>query len=427
MESRSASAQAMGTEAPVLVRPGTGTDRQSSPIYLDHHATTPCDPRVAKAMLPYLEERFGNPGSRLHAYGWEAERAVDEARARVASLLGAEPDEVVFTSGATESNNLALMGALQACRQPRRHVVTTAIEHKSVLEPVRWLERQGCEVTVLRVPPDGRVLAEHVRAALRPHTVLVSVMHANNETGVVNDVAGIGQVCREHGALFHTDAAQTFGKLALDVRALGVDLLSLSGHKVYAPKGIGALYVGPRAAHGRLAPQLLGGGQEGGLRAGTLPVHQLAALGRACEIAQAEMHEEAARLLRLRTRLLTSLRERLSGLHVNGDLEHRLAGNLHVSFEDVDGEVLIERLQHHVAFSTGSACMSTSLHPSHVLLAMGVSEDLANTSLRLGLGRFTTEEQVDLAAEHILRAVAGARLPPPRIAPRPPSEEPGRE
>ncbi|RKH38075.1 cysteine desulfurase family protein, partial [Corallococcus sicarius] len=413
MESRRASAQLMATD--VHTPPGTGVNsvRPPGPIYLDHHATTPCDPRVARAMLPYLEEQFGNPGSRLHAYGWEAERAVDEARARVAALLGAEPDEVVFTSGATESNNLALLGILQACRQPRRHVVTTAIEHKSVLEPARWLERQGCEVTVLRVPSDGRVLAEHVRAALRPHTVLVSVMHANNETGVINDVAGIGQVCREHGALFHTDAAQTFGKLPLDARALGVDLLSLSGHKVYAPKGIGALYVGPRAAHGRLAPLLLGGGQEGGLRAGTLPVHQLAALGRACEIAGAEMHAEGARLLRLRTRLLTSLRERISGLHVTGSLDHRLAGNLHLGFEDVDGEVLIERLQHHVAFSTGSACMSTSLHPSHVLLALGVSEDLANASLRLGLGRFTTEEQVDAAAEHIVRAVEGAHLPSP--------------
>ncbi|RKH06586.1 cysteine desulfurase, partial [Corallococcus sp. CA053C] len=418
MESRTAAAQRLAAGRPTSAGAVTGAVRPPGPIYLDHHATTPCDPRVARAMLPYLEERFGNPGSRLHAYGWEAERAVDEARAHVASLLGAEPDEVVFTSGATESNNLALLGLLQACRQPRRHVVTTAIEHKSVLEPVRWLERQGCEVTVLRVPPDGRVLAEHVRAALRPHTVLVSVMHANNETGVINDVAGIGQACREQGALFHTDAAQTFGKLPLDVRALGVDLLSLSGHKVYAPKGIGALYVGPRAAHGRLAPLLLGGGQEGGLRAGTLPVHQLAALGRACEIAAEEMHAEGARLLRLRTRLLTSLREQLAGgLHVNGDLDHRLAGNLHVSFEDVDGEVLIERLQHHVAFSTGSACMSTSLHPSHVLLAMGVSEDLANTSLRLGLGRFTTEEQVDAAAEHIVRAVTGARIPSPCIPP----------
>ncbi|WP_191265432.1 cysteine desulfurase family protein [Comamonas sp. JC664] len=396
--------------------------RVRGPIYLDHHATTPCDPRVAEAMLPYLVERFGNSGSRLHAYGWEAEGAVDTARARVAGLLGAERDEVVFTSGATESNNLALLGVFQACRQPRRHVVTTAIEHKSVLEPVRWMERQGCEVTVLRVPRDGRVREEHVRAALRPHTLLVSVMHANNETGVLNDVAAIGRLCREQGPLFHTDAAQTCGKLPLDVRALQVDLLSLSGHKLYAPKGIGALYVGARASRGRLAPLLLGGGQEGGMRAGTLPVHQLVALGAACEFAMAEMQEEGIRLLRLRTRLLDALRGRLPGVHVNGDLDHRLSGNLNVSFEDVDGELLIERLQHHVAFSTGSACMSSSLRPSHVLLALGVSEDLANASLRLGLGRFTTQEEVDATAEHIVRAVEEARLPstrgnaaPPRV------------
>ncbi|MCP3140293.1 cysteine desulfurase family protein [Pyxidicoccus xibeiensis] len=388
--------------------------RVRGPIYLDHHATTPCDPRVVEAMLPYLVERFGSAGSRLHAYGWEAAGAVDTARARVASLLKAQHDEVVFTSGATESNNLALLGVLQACRQPRRHVVTTAIEHKSVLEPVRWLERQGCEVTVLKVPPDGRVREEHVRAVLRPYTVLVSVMHANNETGVLNDVAAIGRLCQEHGALFHTDAAQTCGKCPLDVRALHVDLLSLSGHKLYAPKGIGALYVGPRASHGRLSPLLLGGGQESGLRAGTLPVHQLVALGEACELAAAELLEEGTRLLRLRTRLLAALTERLPGLHVNGDLDHRLPGNLNVSFEDVDGELLIERLQHHVAFSTCSACMSGNLRPSHVLLAMGVSEDLAHASLRLGLGRFTTQEEVDAAADHIVRAVIEARLPSAR-------------
>ncbi|MBJ6763626.1 cysteine desulfurase [Myxococcaceae bacterium JPH2] len=401
----------MGSGAPATARAEVSALRTPAPIYLDHHATTPCDARVAEAMWPFLVECFGNPASRLHAYGWEAERAVDEARARVAELLGAESDEIVFTSGATESNNLALLGVPQASRAPRRHVVTTAVEHKSVLEPVRWLERQGCEVTVLRVPSDGRVRAEHVQAVLRPHTVLVSVMHANNETGVLNDIAAIGALCQEHGALLHTDAAQTAGKVPVKPRELGVDLLSLSGHKFYAPKGVGALYVGPRAAHGRLAPQVHGGGQEGGLRAGTLPVHQLVALGKACALAQAEMAEESARLLRLRTRLLSRLRTQAPGLSVNGDLEHRLPGNLNVSFDGVDGELLIEQVQHHVALSTGSACMSTNLRPSHVLLAMGVSEDLANASLRLGLGRFTTEQDVDTAAEHIVRAVLHARLP----------------
>lgn len=378
------------------------------PIYMDHHATTPVDPRVLEAMLPYLRERFGNAASRGHAYGWEAEEAVELAREQVAALIGASPREIIFTSGATESDNLALKGAAAAYQARGRHLVTARTEHNAVLDTARALERQGWEVTWLQPDPDGIVRPETVAAALRHDTVLVSVMHGNNEIGVLNPIAEIGALCRERGVLFHTDAAQTAGKVPLDVEATNVDLASLSAHKMYGPKGVGALYVRRRRPRVRLEPIIHGGGHERGLRSGTLPVHQIAGFGAACAIARDEMEAESARVAALRDRLADGILSRLQGVTVNGSREHRLPGNLNLSFEGVEGEALLMELRG-VALSSGAACTSATLEPSHVLRAIGVPDDLAHASLRFGLGRYNTEEEVDRVVEDVVAAVERLR------------------
>ena len=363
------------------------------PIYMDYHSTTPVDPRVLKAMLPYFAEEFGNAASKSHAFGWRAEEAVEMARGQVASLIGASPKEVVWTSGATESDNLAVKGAARFYQSKGRHLVTTRIEHKAVLDSCHALEREGWEVTFLDVGCDGVLDPEAVRRAIRPDTVLVSVMHANNEVGTVQPVEAIGAVTREKGVLFHTDAVQSVGRVPFDVERANADLVSLSAHKIYGPKGVGALYV-RRKPRVRLTPMMDGGGHERGFRSGTLNVPGIVGFGAAAEIAQAEMEAEAARLLRLRERLRAGIEAGLDLVTVNGSLAARLPGNLNLSFAYVEGEALMMAVKD-VAVSSGSACTSASLEPSYVLRAMGVSDDLAHSSIRFGLGRFTVEEEVD--------------------------------
>ncbi|MFO1058761.1 MAG: cysteine desulfurase family protein [Dongiaceae bacterium] len=383
------------------------------PVYLDYQATTPTDPRVLQAMLPYFSEAFGNPHSAQHRYGSEAEAAVERARAEVAGLIGAEPNEIVFTSGATESNNLALIGALRFRRAqpaaPRDHLVTVATEHKCVLEAARAAEAEGARLTILPVEPDGRLDPERLAAALDERTALVSVMAANNETGVLQPLAEIAAIAHRHGAWLHTDAAQAAGKVPLDVAADGIDLLSLSGHKIYGPKGIGALYV-RRRPRVRLVPLIHGGGQERGLRSGTLPTPLCVGLGAAAALAGAEMAEEAARLGRLRDRLLAGLRAAIPDLQVNGSLAHRLPGNLNLAIPGVDADALLAGLPE-LALSTGSACSSAAVEPSYVLRAIGLDEAAARGSLRIGLGRFSTEAEVDFAVERLAAAVRAARRP----------------
>ncbi len=366
------------------------------PIYMDNQATTPVDPRVLEAMLPFFTEHFGNAASKSHAFGWRAEEAVEAARAEVARLVGATAREIVFTSGATESDNLALKGVAHFHASRGRHLVTCKTEHKAVLDSAHALEREGFEVTFLDVEPDGRLDPERVRAALRPDTVLLSVMHANNETGVVHPIAEIARVARQAGVLFHCDAVQSAGKIPFDVEALGVDLASLSAHKMYGPKGVGALYLRRRPTRVRLLPEIDGGGHERGYRSGTLNVPGIVGFGRAAELARAEGAAEAERLLALRERLREGLVSGLDGVTVNGSLEHRLPGNLNVSFSGVEGEALMMAVRE-VAVSSGSACTSASLEPSYVLRAMGVSDGQAHSSIRFGLGRFNTEEEVDHA------------------------------
>jgi cysteine desulfurase len=378
------------------------------PVYLDYQATTPLDRRVLDAMMPWWTERFGNPHSRGHAFGREAEAAVEQAREAVAAVIGAEGREIVFTSGATESNNLALKGVLWFQRgRPggKDHLVTCATEHKCVLDSCRYLEEQGFAVTRLPVRPDGLIDLDRLASAITERTALVSIMAVNNEIGVIQPLAEIGALCRARGVLFHTDAAQAVGKIPLDVAAMAIDLMSISGHKLYGPKGIGALYV-RRRPRVRLEPLIHGGGQERGLRSGTLPAPLCVGLGEACAIAAAEMPEEAARLRSLRDRLLSALQARRPELQVNGDLDRRVAGNLNISFPGIDAEALIEAARD-VAVSTGSACSSASVEPSYVLRALGLPEDLARGSIRVGLGRFTTAEEVDFAADRLADAVDG--------------------
>jgi cysteine desulfurase len=370
------------------------------PIYMDHHSTTPVDPRVLEAMLPYFTEHFGNAASKSHSFGWKAEEAVEEARAEVARLVGASAREIVFTSGATESDNLAVKGAARFHRERGRHLVTTAIEHKAVLDSMHALERDGFEVTFLPVSGEGIVDPEAVRAALRPDTILVSVMHANNEVGTVQPIEEIGRLTRERGILFHTDAVQSVGRIPFDVEAANADLVSLSAHKMYGPKGVGALYV-RRRPRARLVPQMDGGGHERGYRSGTLNVPGIVGFGRAAALAREEMPTEAPRLLALRERLRTALEAGLDRIRVNGSLTHRLPGNLNVSFEFVEGEALMLALRD-VAVSSGSACTSASLEPSYVLRAMGVSDEMAHSSIRFGLGRTNTEEEVDEVARRLV-------------------------
>ena len=376
----------------------------TKPLYLDYHATTPVDPRVLAAMLPYFTERFGNPHSRQHGWGWEARDAVEAARAQVAALIGASAGEIVFTSGATESNNLALRGITAARADRPRHIVTAATEHKSVLDVCQSFEREACSVTVLPVDAGGLVDPDALRRALRPETVLVSIMTANNEIGTVQPMAALGALVRAHGAVFHTDAAQAAGKVPIDVRAMHLDLLSLTGHKFYGPKGCGALFV--RKARPRLAltPQVAGGGQENGLRSGTLNVPGIVGLGRAAEICRLEMAAEAARLGGLRDRLLDGLRARIPGLRVNGTLDARLPHNLHVSFDGVEGEALLMALGD-LAVSTGSACSSGTTAASHVLQAIGATSRRSSASIRFGLGRSTSAADIDFAIERVSAVV----------------------
>jgi cysteine desulfurase len=383
------------------------------PIYLDAHATTPVDLRVVEAMLPYFSEKFGNAASRTHAYGWSAEASVELAREVVAAAIGAwSPKEIVFTSGATESNNIALRGVMEAAA-PGSHVVTTAIEHHAVLDPCRHLERIGYEVTVVPVEPNGIVEAAKIAAAINSRTVLVSVMTANNEVGTLQPIAEIGRITRERGVYLHTDAAQAIGRVSIDVDRMGIDLLSLSAHKIYGPKGVGALYVRSRGPRVRLVAQTDGGGHERGIRSGTLNVPGIVGLSKACELLNLEARSETERIRALRDRLYTALACSIHGVVLNGDAERRLAGNLNVSIEGIPADTLIGALPE-VAISSGSACTSASLEPSYVLRAMGASDERARSSLRFGISRFTTEGQIDRAAELVAAKVHALRNDAPR-------------
>ena len=373
------------------------------PIYLDNSATTPVDPRVAQKMIPFLTEQFGNPASRSHAFGWEAEKAVEEAREHVAALLNADPKEIIWTSGATEGNNLAIKGAANFYKGKGKHIVTVKTEHKAVLDTVRELERQGFEATYLQPEQNGLLDLEKFKAAIRPDTILVSVMMVNNEIGVIQPIADIGEICRSKGIIFHCDAVQAAGKIPIDMQKLKVDLLTVTAHKVYGPKGIGALYV-RRKPRVRIEPQIHGGGHERGLRSGTLPTHQIVGIGEAFRIAKLEMATESERIRALRDKLLNGLRD-MEEVYVNGDLEHRIPGNLNISFNFVEGESLIMAIKD-VAVSSGSACTSASLEPSYVLRALGRSDELAHSSIRFTIGRFTTEEEIDYAVK-LLRAKIG--------------------
>ncbi len=377
------------------------------PVYLDFQATTPTDPRAVEAMLPYFSERFGNPHSAQHAMGRAAEEAIDAARAKLAALLSAEPREIVFTSGATESNNVAIKGVAAFFRGRKSHIVTCVTEHKCLLESCRHVQAGGVRVTYLPVGRDGLIDLNRLREAIDEETMLVSIMAVNNEIGVIQPVAEIGAICRDRGVYFHTDAAQAVGKIPLDVRAMNIDLMSVSGHKMYGPKGIGALYV-RRRPRVRLEALMSGGGQERGLRSGTLPTPLCVGFGEAGAIAEAEMEEEAARLSGLRRRLMQALTARLDDVYLNGDDERRIPGNLNLAFAGVDAEALMASLPD-LCLSTGSACTSAEVEPSYVLRALGLPEDLARASLRIGLGRFTSEAEVDFAAARIAEAVERLR------------------
>ncbi|MCP2041061.1 cysteine desulfurase [Neisseria sp. HSC-16F19] len=377
-----------------------------TPIYLDYAATTPVDPRVAEKMIPYLTEIFGNPASNSHSFGWTAEEAVEEARQNIAALINADSKEIVFTSGATESNNLAIKGAAQFYKTRGKHLITVRTEHKAVLDTMRELERQGFEVTYLGVQENGLIDLEELKAAIRDDTILVSVMWVNNEIGVIQDIPAIGAICRERKIIFHVDAAQACGKTPVDVEAAQVDLLSISGHKIYGPKGIGALYV-RRKPRVRLEAQMHGGGHERGFRSGTLPTHQIVGLGEACRIAREELQQDMTHALKLREIFLKGI-EGIEEVYINGDLEHRVATNLNVSFNFVEGESLIMAVKE-LAVSSGSACTSASLEPSYVLRALGRNDELAHSSLRITFGRMTTEEEVRFAAELIKSKIGKLR------------------
>lgn len=376
------------------MRPTMSDTHSNAPIYLDYSATTPVDPRVAEKMMIYLTERFGNPASRSHEYGWEADAAVEEAREQVAALVQADPKEIVWTSGATESNNLAIKGAAHFHRAKGSHLITVKTEHKSVLDTMRELEREGFEVTYLEPQADGLVSPEQFAAALRPDTVLASVMHVNNEIGVIQDAVALGALCREKGVLFHVDAAQSAGKVAIDLQNSPIDLMSFSAHKIYGPKGIGALYV-RRKPRVRIEAQIHGGGHENGMRSGTLATHQIVGMGEAFRIAREEMELENARIKRLRGKLLEGLRD-LEEVYINGDMEQRVVHNLNLSFNYIEGESLMMAMKD-LAVSSGSACTSASLEPSYVLRALGRPDQLAHSSIRFTLGRYTTEADIDRA------------------------------
>ena len=377
-----------------------------TPVYLDYAATTPVDKRVAEKMIPYLTETFGNPASNSHAFGWEAEEAVEKARADIAALINADPKEIIFTSGATESDNLAIKGAANFYKTKGKHLITVKTEHKAVLDTMRELERQGFEVTYLGVQENGLIDLEELKAAIRDDTILISVMWVNNEIGVVQDIPAIGKICRERKIIFHVDAAQACGKVPVDVEAAKVDLLSMSGHKAYGPKGIGALYV-RRKPRVRLEAQMHGGGHERGFRSGTLPTHQIVGMGEAFRIAKEELEQDMAHYTKLRDIFLKGI-EGIEEVYINGDLEHRAPNNLNVSFNFVEGESLIMAVKE-LAVSSGSACTSASLEPSYVLRALGRNDELAHSSLRITFGRMTTEEEVQFAAELIKSKIGKLR------------------
>ena len=378
------------------------------PIYMDNHATTPVDPRVLEAMMPYFTDKFGNAASRNHSFGWSAEEAVENARQQVASLIGATAKEIIFTSGATESDNLMIKGVAEMYREKGNHIITQAIEHKAVLDTCKNLEKHGFEVTYLPVERDGRVSPEAVRKAIKPTTILICIMYANNEIGVINPIAEIGKIAKEHGIVFAVDGVQAVGKIPVDVQKDNIDLLAISAHKIYGPKGVGALYVRRRNPRVQLSAIIDGGGHERGMRSGTLNVPGIAGLGKACELCHQEMSQEAERLRGLRERLRAGLEAKLDEVFINGSMEHRLPNNLNMSFAYVEGESLLMGIND-VAVSSGSACTSATLEPSYVLKALGVGEDLAHTSIRFGLGRFTTQEEVDYVIDKMVQVVTKLR------------------
>jgi cysteine desulfurase len=383
------------------------------PVYMDHHATTPVDPRVLEAMFPFFSEKFGNAASRNHPFGWAAHEAVEAARAQIAASIGAAPEEIIFTSGATESNNLALTGILPPDAKTEPHIITTAIEHSSVLDTTRHLERSGIAVTYLPAGSEGIIDPHDVEEAITARTILISVMCANNEIGTLQPIRAIGEIARAHKIPFHTDAAQAIGKIPVDVDADHIDLLSMSAHKTYGPKGIGALYVRRRKPRIRLTPLIHGGGHERGMRSGTLPVPQIVGFGRAAEIAVSERVQEASRVAALRDRLMTQIMDKLDGVSINGSIRHRLPNNLNLSFMGVDGESVLLALKD-IALSTGSACSTAEPEASHVLKALGLPPDRLKSSIRFGLGRFNTEEEVDYVAQNLIDAIKNLRKLSPR-------------
>lgn len=384
---------------------GGNTNR---PIYLDYSATTPIDERVVAEMLKYMgpDSCFGNPASRSHSYGWEAEAAIENARKQIADLVGANPKEIIFTSGATESDNLAIKGVAHFNKKRGKHIVTSKTEHKAVLDSCRQLEREGFEVTYLDPMENGLIDLEVFKNALRDDTTLVSIMHVNNEIGVIQDIEALGKICRDRKIVFHVDAAQSAGKIAINLDELPVDLMSFSAHKIYGPKGIGALYV-QRKPRVRLEAQMHGGGHERGMRSGTLATHQIVGMGKAFHIAQQEMEEENARILKLRNKLLDGVKD-MEEVYINGDIDQRVAGNINISFNFVEGESLLMALKD-LAISSGSACTSASLEPSYVLRALGRNDELAHSSIRFSIGRYTTEEEIDRTVEHVRKAVEKLR------------------
>ena len=379
-----------------------------TPIYLDNHATTPMDPRVLEAMLPYFTEHFGNAASRNHSFGWAAEQAVEHARKQVADLIGANPKEIIFTSGATESNNLAIKGVAEMYAEKGNHIITAATEHKAVLDTCKKLEKQGFQITYLALKEDGLIDLDKLRAAITDKTILVTLMYANNEIGVIQPVAEIGKICKEKGVLYHSDGVQAVGKVPVDVIKDNIDMLSITGHKMYGPKGVGALYVRRKNPRVQITAQMDGGGHERGMRSGTMNVPSIVGFGKAAELCRVEMAEESKRLGFLRDKLRAKLEQELDEVFINGTMEHRLPNNLNMSFAYVEGESLLMGIND-IAVSSGSACTSATLEPSYVLKALGVGDDLAHTSIRFGLGRFTTEEEVDYAAKRMIDTVRKLR------------------
>jgi cysteine desulfurase len=402
----------MSTTVQTVTANGAGVLTQQPavklPIYMDNHATTPLDPRVLEAMMPFLTNKFGNAASRNHSFGWEAEEAVENARAQVARVIGATSKEIIFTSGATESNNLALKGVAEMYREKGNHIITAVTEHKAVLDTCKHLEKFGNKITFLPVKSDGLIDLEQLKAAFTDKTILVSIMFANNEIGVIQPVEEIGKLCRERGVLFHTDAVQAVGKVPVDVNKMNIDLLSLSGHKIYGPKGVGALYVRRKSPRVQVSSQIDGGGHERGMRSGTLNVPGIVGLGAACQLAYDELPEESKRLNYLRDKLKNTLESQLDMVFVNGNMEHHLPGNLNMSFLYVEGESLLMGIND-IAVSSGSACTSATLEPSYVLKALGLGDDVAHSSIRFGLGRFSTEAEVDYVANKVIDVVKKLR------------------